>query len=198
MLMTRIHKPALLRRVFELGCIYTGQVVSYQQMLGQLQDAGNAATLAHYLELLSGAGLVSGLQKFSLNRLQQKASSPKFQVLNAALKTAQNRFLFETTKQNRVEWQKLIECAVGAHLLNASFGTKIETFYWKENNKHVDFILEKDKNLTVIEVNNPQKGKNVKGLDIFIQKYQPTKIIFVGEGGISVEEFLLSPLEAWI
>ncbi|MBA3813695.1 MAG: ATP-binding protein [Alphaproteobacteria bacterium] len=198
MLMTRIHKPALLRRVFELGCIFTGEVVSYQKMLGQLQDAGNAATLAHYLELLSGAGLVSGLQKFSLNRLQQKASSPKFQVLNTALTTAQNRLSFETTKQNRVEWHKLTECAVGAHLLNASFGSKTETFYWKENNKYVDFILKKNENLVVIEVNNQQKGKKSRGLEVFTQKFQPTKTVFIGEGGISVEEFLLTPLEACI
>jgi predicted AAA+ superfamily ATPase len=198
MLMTRIHKPALLRRVFELGCLCTGQVVSYQKMLGQLQDAGNAATLAHYLELLSGAGLVAGLQKFSLHATRQKASSPKLQVLNTALTTAQNYLSFKTTKQNRTEWQKLIECAVGAHLLNSTFGTKTELFYWKENNKYVDFILRNNNNLTVIEVNNTQKEKNIQGIDIFSQKYKPTKTIFIGKGGISVVEFLLSSPEAWV
>jgi len=55
LLLSRVDKPALLRRLFELGCRYSGQVLSYTKMLGQLQDAGNATTLAHYLDLLAGA-----------------------------------------------------------------------------------------------------------------------------------------------
>ena len=58
LLLTRVDKPALLRRLFELGCRYSGQVLSYTKMLGQLQDAGNTTTLAHYLDLLSGAGML--------------------------------------------------------------------------------------------------------------------------------------------
>ena len=54
LLLTRVDKPALLRRLFELGCRYSGQVLSYTKMLGQLQDAGNTTTLAHYLDLLAG------------------------------------------------------------------------------------------------------------------------------------------------
>lgn len=198
MLMTRVHKPALLRRVFELGCLCSGSVVSYQKMLGQLQDAGNTATLAHYLELLSGAGLVTGLQKFSLDSTRQKASSPKLQVLNTALATAHGRLSFKETKQDPECWHKLIESAVGAHIINSTFGTKTEIFYWKQDNKFVDFIIQKGKNLVVIDVNHSKKGKNVQGIDVFIQKYHPTKILIIGEGGISVEEFLLNPLDNWI
>lgn len=198
MLMTCIHKPALLRRVFELGCHYTGHVVSYQKMLGQLQDAGNAATLAHYLDLLSGAGLLTGLQKFSLAPIRQKASSPKLQVLNTALATAQNHLSFEAIKQHRDFWKRLIECAVGAHLLNSTFGTKTEVFYWKEENRSVDFIVRNDDNLIVVEVNNSQKGKNLQGVDVFTQKYSPARTLFVGEGGISIEDFLLRPVSSWL
>lgn len=198
MLMTCIHKPALLRRVFELGCHYTGHVLSYQKMLGQLQDAGNAATLAHYLDLLSGAGLVTGLQKFSLAPLRQKASSPKLQVLNTALTTAQSHLSFEATKQQREFWRRLIECTIGAHLLNSTFGTKTEVFYWKEDNRAIDFVVQNDNNLVVIDVNNSQKGKNIQGVDVFTQKYFPAKTIFVGEGGISIENFLLNPLSSWL
>lgn len=63
-----MDKPALLRQLFRLGCDYSGQVLSYQKILGQLQDAGNTTTLAHYLELLAGAGMLTGLQKFSGSR----------------------------------------------------------------------------------------------------------------------------------
>ena len=64
LLLTRVDKPALLRRLFELGCRYSGQVLSYTKMLGQLQDAGNTTTLAHYLDLLAGAGMLTGLPKY--------------------------------------------------------------------------------------------------------------------------------------
>jgi len=43
-----------LRRLFVLGCRYSGQVLSYQEMTGQLQDVGNTTTLAHDLRLLAG------------------------------------------------------------------------------------------------------------------------------------------------
>lgn len=198
MLMTRVHKPALLRRVFELGCLSTGSVVSYQKMLGQLQDAGNAATLAHYLELLSGAGLVAGLQKFSLDPSRQKASSPKLQVLNTALATAQSPLSFEETRQDHGCWKKLIECAIGAHLINSTFGTKAEIFYWKQDNRSVDFIIRKGKNLVVIDINSGQKGRNIQGISIFTEKYKPTNSLIIGEGGIPVEEFLLGQLEDWM
>lgn len=64
LLLNRVDKPALLRRLFELGCRYSGQILSYNKKLGRLQDAGNTTTLAHYLELLAGAGMLTGLPKF--------------------------------------------------------------------------------------------------------------------------------------
>jgi hypothetical protein len=198
MLMTRVHKPALLRRVFELGCLCSGSVVSYQKMLGQLQDAGNAATLAHYLELLEGVGLLAGVQKFSLDATQQKASSPKLQVLNTALATVQNSLSFEETRKDRELWKRLVECAIGAHLVNSHFGTRAEIFYWKEGNRSVDFILRKGKKLIVVDINHSHKGRNIQGIETFKEKFDPTKIIYVGEGGIPVEDFLSKPLEAWV
>jgi hypothetical protein len=52
LLLHRIQKPALLRQLYALSCDYAGQIVSYQKLLGQLQDAGNTTTLAHYQQLL--------------------------------------------------------------------------------------------------------------------------------------------------
>ena len=98
LLLTRVDKPALLRRLFELGCRYSGQVLSYTKMLGQLHDAGNTTTLAHYLELLGGAGLLTGLAKFSGRAVRQKGSSPKLQVLNTALMSAQSGLSFEEAR----------------------------------------------------------------------------------------------------
>ena len=63
--MTRVDKPALLKRLFELGVEWSGQILAYNKMLGQLQDAGNTTTLARYLDLLAASGLLAGLQKYA-------------------------------------------------------------------------------------------------------------------------------------
>ncbi|MCK4486031.1 MAG: ATP-binding protein, partial [Desulfobacterales bacterium] len=130
LLMTRVDKPALLRRLFELGCSYSGQVLSYQKMLGQLQDVGNTTTLAHYLNLFGGAGLLEGLPKYAGQRVRQRASSPKLQVLNTALITAQSQFSMEEAKRDTNYWGRLVESGVGATLINGLRGKGIEVFYW--------------------------------------------------------------------
>jgi len=198
MLMTRIHKPALLRRVFELGCHCTGDVLSYQKMIGQLQDAGNATTLANYLDLLSEAGLVAGLQKFSLDRLRQKVSSPKLQVFNSALTTAQSHLSFKSMQQGREAWRNLIEATIGGHLINSALGTKIEIFYWKEGNYVVDFVIRKGETIITLMVNPSKKGIGVRAVEVFSEIYRPQQNLIVGEQGIPVDQFLLTPLVTWI
>lgn len=91
LLLTRVDKPELLRRLFELACRYSGQVLSYTKMIGQLQDAGNTTTLAHYLDLLAGAGMVCGLPKYASDTARSRGSSPNWQVLNTALMTVARR-----------------------------------------------------------------------------------------------------------
>lgn len=198
MLMTRIHKPALLRNVFQLGCHYTGHVLSYQQMLGQLQDTGNVSTLAHYLELLSEAGLIMGLQKFYPDQLKQKASNPKLQVFNTALTTAQSHLSFEDMQEDQEAWNNLVICCVGTHLANSAFGSKIEVFYWKEGSRTIDFILRKGKIVLTLMVKNTKKENGFSAVDAFCQLYNPQQNLLIGEHGIPVKEFLLTPLDYWI
>ena len=198
MLMTRINKPTLLRRVFELGCHYSGQILSYQKMLGQLQEAGNATTVAHYLELLAGAGMVMGLPKFSFEIVRQKASSPKLQVLNTALITSQGSISFQEAQQDREMWGRLVESAIGAHLINSSQGTKLSVSYWREGNKEVDFIVRKGKDLAAIEVKSSKRRTSLPGMDAFSQRFRPQKKLLVGGQGISIEEFLLNPISNWL
>ena len=120
LLMAPVQKPALLRRLFDLACRYSGQMLSYQKMMGQLADAGNTTTLAHYLELLEGAGMVCGLQKYAGQALRQRASSPKLQVFNTALMgaiAASEGFGFERVRATPDLWGRMVESAVGAELL---------------------------------------------------------------------------------
>jgi hypothetical protein len=198
LLMTRVDKPALLRRLFHLGCDYSGQVLSYQKMVGQLQDAGNTTTLAHYLELLSGAGMLTGLSKFSDRRVRQRASSPKLQVMNTALMTASSPHAFEAAKKDRDFWGRLVESAAGAHLINTSLGTKTEVFYWREGTREVDYILRSGKSITAIEVKSGYAKESLPGMEAFSKAFKPTRKLLVGNRGIPMEEFLTKPATHWV
>ena len=197
LLLTRIDKQALLRQLFRLGTSYSCQIVSYQKMLGQLHDAGNTTTLAHYLELLSGSGLLSGLQKYSGSQVRQRSSSPKFLALNNALITAQSNLSFKVAKDNHDFWGRLVETAVGSHLLNGIAGTKLKLMYWREGSKEVDFILENESRLTALEVKSGRVRESLAGLDSFNGLYKPKRKLLVGQGGIPIEEFLITPAVEW-
>ncbi len=197
LLLTRVDKPALLRRLFELGCRYSGQVLSYTKMLGQLHDAGNTTTLAHYLELLGGAGLLIGLSKFARRPVRQKGSSPKLQVLNTALMTAQSGLSFEEAKEDREFWGRLVESAIGAHLANAAAVGECDLFYWRERNREVDFVARAGRAITAIEVKSGRSRDAHPGLAAFAEAFKPTRQLLVGGDGIPVEEFLLKPVRHW-
>ena len=198
LLLTRVDKPALLRRLFHLCCDYSGQVLSYQKMLGQLHDAGNTTTLAHYLELLNGAGLIAGLPKFSGKRVMQRASSPKVQVLNTALMSAVSNLSFEAAREDREYWGRLVESAVGSHLINSTRGKNIELFYWLERSQEVDFVLRSGADIVSIEVKSGRKRERLTGVEAFSRTFRVKRQLLVGTQGIPVGEFLSTPVETWI
>ena len=198
LLLTRVDKPALLRRLFQLGCSFSGQILSYQKMIGQLQDAGNTTTLAHYLELLTGAGMLTGLQKFAAHQVRERASSPKLQVLNTALITAQSRLTFDEAQKDREFWGRLVESAVGAHLINSAAGTGVELFYWRERGRDVDFILRSGKTVVAIEVKSSSRKEGLPGMDAFDKTFKPKRKLLVGGDGISLEKFMLIPASEWV
>lgn len=198
LLLTRVDKPALLRRLFELGCQYSGQVLSYSKMVGQLQDAGNTTTLAHYLELLGGAGLLVGLGKYSGRTVRQRASSPRLQVLNTALMSSQTGRLYDEARDDRELWGRLVESTVGAHLANAAAAREIELFYWRDRNREVDFVARAGKHLVAIEVKSAQRSGRLSGMDAFRATARPTRALLVGGDGIALEEFLTRPVAHWI
>jgi predicted AAA+ superfamily ATPase len=186
-----VHKPALLRNLFYLGCHYSGQILSYQKMTGQLQDVGNTTTLAHYLELLSGAGLLTGLNKFAGQIVRQRNSSPKFQVFNTALMSAQLPNTFEDTQKNPELWGRLLESTIGAHLLNQIVGTDIKMYYWREKNKEVDFVLQRGDQLIALEVKSGWRKEALPGISVFNAAFQPGKLLLISEHGLKPEKFLM-------
>lgn len=104
LMLTRVDKPALLKRLFELGCLYSGQILSFTKIMGQLHDAGNTTTLSHYLGLLNTAGLLGGLEKFAKDVIRKRSSSPKFQVHNTALISCQRPEHFAAVVNLPAEW----------------------------------------------------------------------------------------------
>ena len=185
---TPISKPALLRQTFELGAAYSGQLLSLNKMLGALQDAGNTATLAGYIHLLEESGLLCGLQKFSIDTAR-KASIPKLQVYNNALKRVYNPFTFEQTIRDRKIWGHIFESGIGAYLVSQAFIHRFEVFYWRERNDEVDFILCKKGSVVAIEVKSNAE-KKTDGLAKFRQLFRPQSSFIVGDGGIEAEDFL--------
>lgn len=195
---TRIDKPALMRRLFGFGSIYSGQIFSYQKMLGQLHDVGNVTTLSHYLDLLASAGLLAGLQKYSGNTIKLRGSSPKLQVFNSALTNAQLSVTFESARAQPDQWGRLVESAVGAYLLNEIQGTSIELYYWRDRNQEVDYVLKQGKTLVAIEVKSGRLRGELSGMNDFIKRFKPDKTILVGQDGITLEQFFLTPLTTLI
>ena len=197
LLMRRVDKPALLRRLFELGCQYSGQMLSYTKMLGQLQDAGNTTTLAHYLDLLGAAELLEGLAKFAGQRVRRRASSPKFQVHNNALITSQWDLSFEDAKADGQSWGRLVESAVGMWLVNAAKGTQVAVQYWASGNSEVDFVLVKGAKAIAVEVKSARRGGRLSGMDAFSSEFKVHKKLLVGADGIPIEEFMTTDLLSW-
>ncbi len=198
LLLTRVDKPALLRRLFELGCTYSGQILSYNKMLGQLEDAGNATTLAHYLDLLAKAGMLIRLPKYAGQVVRQRGYSPKLQVFNTALITAQREIPIKDALNESNFKGHLVESAIGVHLVNATANRKIKVYYWRENNLEVDFVVETGSTLTAIEVKSGRVKNSVPGISAVANAFNPSRVLLIGSRGISVYEFLSKSVEHWL
>lgn len=195
LMLTRVDKPALLKRLFELGCHYSGQILSFTKIQGQLQDAGNTTTLSHYLNLLDTAGLLAGIEKYAADIIRKRSSSPRFQVHNNALLSAQKNEYFSEIMKKPAEWGHIIESSLGAHMINHSISQNYSVYYWRERNYEVDFILERRGKIIAIEVKNNNSEKN-KGVEAFRNKFKPDKIYLISNNGLSWQEFLrINPIE---
>lgn len=190
-----IYKPALMKQLFELGCSYSAEMLSLTKLMGQLQDAGNVTTLAAYLELLDQCTLLKGLQKYAHDDARKRSSIPKYQVYNNALLTAYKGRSFLTDRTDTQLWGCWVESAIGAHLIGSAEELDYQIFYWRESSLEVDFILVNKGKVTAIEVKSGRRGMN-SGLPAFAKAFHPHRSFVVGTGGVSIEDFLSSDLEA--
>jgi uncharacterized protein len=189
LLLTRVDKPALLRSLFRLVCDYSAQVVSYQKLTGQLQDAGNTTTLAHYLDLLSAAGLATGLEKYAAGKVRQRRSTPKLMALDTALVSATSGLAFAEARADSEHWGRQVETAVGAHLL-ATRDPRAEVLYWRERGREVDFVVQRGNRLTAIEVKSGRRRDDLPGMAAFEKAHGPARKLLVGGDGTPLDAFL--------
>lgn len=190
-----VAKPALLRHLFMLAVAQPAQILSYNKMLGQLQDAGNTTTLAHYLKLLESAFLISGLELFKQGINAKRGSSPKLIIWNNSLINAIYGEPFEKARKDYSRWGRLVENAVGAHLLNHLTGLPYSVSYWRKGALEVDFTVKTPRNLWAIEVKSG-KSSNPKGLAAFCSLYSDAKPLTIGPQGMAFDEFFrTNPIE---
>ena len=191
----RVEKPALLKQLFELSAYHSGQILSYNKMLGQFEEKSHTITLARYFALLSKAGLVESLPLYSASFSGQKKYASKLNVLNTALISACSVYSFEAAQENPRFWGQLTESAVGAHLINTK-EDRMRLSYWRRNGDEVDFVLNFDRKLFAIEVKGG-KARSLRGMEAFKSNYRKSKPIpvLVGPDGIPLEEFLATPAE---
>lgn len=192
----RIAKPALLRHLFALAAAYPAQILSYNKMLGQLQDAGNTTTLASYLHLLETAYLISGLETFSRGKVRQRASSPKLILWNNALVSSLSLLSRKQALADGGWWGRLVENAVGGYLINGLHGPDWSVSYWREGNLEVDFVVSHGSRMWALEVKSGRPGKS-SGLAEFRRRYSQAKVWMVGAGGIALEEFFSRAPTEW-
>lgn len=184
-----IYKPELMKRLFKLGCSYSGEELALDKMLGQLHDAGNITTLAGYLTTLDESKLLCGLQKYASDDARKYNSVPKLMVYNTALFSVQKRMTFEKAYTTPKLWGRWVENAVGAYLLNQADEYDYKVYYWRDRDDEVDFIIEYNRQCIAIEVKSGINTKN-KGLSVFRNKFHPVLSFVVGSNGIPIEEFL--------
>lgn len=196
--MTRVDKPALLRRLFELGCHYSGQELSYTKLLGQLQDAGNTTTLSWYAELTSAIGLLTPMRKYAGQQVRQRASSPKWMVHDTGLMTAPLGITLAQARKDHVLWGRIVESAVGAHLLRSARDEGFEVFYWRDGRHEVDFVAVRGGKVTAIEVKSGKPRVGIPGIAAFQDAFAPHRLLLVGDGGIGIADFLSRPASHWL
>jgi predicted AAA+ superfamily ATPase len=191
LMLENIAKPALLRQLCELGMAYNTQILSYNKMLGQLHDAGNTETLAKNLTLLGEAKLIQGIEAYSGKAVKSRASSPKFVNYTTALMTARETLVFKEARADPVFWGRVVEGAVGAHLLlHASSDSRLKVYYFREGDREVDFVVKFGGKLLGIEVKSGGTGKTGEGIARFKERFPAAQTLLVGASGLPLEDFL--------
>lgn len=169
LLQARVKSPTLFRQAFYLVMSHPARVVSYNKLLGQLQDKGNINVVKYYIELLEGAFLVKAIHKYSKTTLRKLSSSPKLVPLAPALSCFAHQGELGSEYLGHV-----FEATVGSTLLRNDF----ELFYWAEGQAEIDFVLEYGRTLIGIEVKSGRQ-RHSQSIDRFLAAHPKAKIVYI-------------------
>ncbi len=169
LLQAKVKSPALFRQCFYALATSPAQVLSYNKILGQLQDKGNIDLVKYYIDLFAGAYLVQILPKFNGSELKKKQSSPKIIPMTPALCTFHRLDNLPPDYMGRV-----FEALVGSQLIRA--GLKVS--YWSEGDFEVDFIVELKGKTIAVEVKSGAQKKS-SSLQKFLKKYPDSEVKFI-------------------
>lgn len=189
----RVDRPELLRCLFELAAGHSAQILTLRGALKMLAEGGHPGTVARYLDLLENAGLVASLRGYARYAGRRIDSHAKLNVLDTALMTAVSGRSFDEARNPGGFRGRLVETAVGAHLYNTRApGDRLH--YWQDRDgREVDFVLERGGKLVGCEVKSGPHPRPRSGLREFARRFDGTTPLVVGEGGISLDEFLSTP-----
>ena len=192
--LTNVQKPAVLKNLFELGCMYSGQILSYTKILGQIAESGNTTTLTHYQKLLDQVWFLSGIQKYSRSKVSVRSSIPKWNVYNTSFMSVKADYSFNDALRSPEIWGRHVENSIGAYLLNEVRIKNWELYYWREGNYEVDFVIKNNNKVIALEVKSG-RYKIHKGMEEFNNKFKPYKTLHVSNDSLSWKKFLAIDLE---
>jgi predicted AAA+ superfamily ATPase len=141
--------------------------------------------------------MLVGLSKYAGQVVRQRASSPKFQVLDSALFAAMSGRTFAEARSDPEFWGRVTEIAVGAHLANAAACDECDLFYWRDGGHEVDFVVRVGRKVVAIEVKSSRSRTAKAGLLRFAAAFRTDRKLLVGGDGIPVADFLLHPIQHW-
>jgi predicted AAA+ superfamily ATPase len=197
LMMEEVRKPALLRALFNLGASYSAQELSYTKILGQLQDAGNVVTIAHYLELLEKAGMLCGLNKFSHSPIQVRRSTPRLMVFDTSLMTYAAGASKARLLKDPSRFGHLVESAVGAYLLARSKAEGFQVYWWRDRDQEVDFVVQAGESISAIEVKSGEVRKPL-GSMAFKKRFPQAHMLIVGDSACPLADFLSGAIPLFV
>lgn len=195
--MERLRKHSLVKRLFDLGTERSGQVLSDEQVLDLHPSVRKRSTVTSYFDLLSSVGLMAGTEPFTTLDYLDTLRGFGLNVLSTAFLTVGSGYTFEEAQADRRYWGRLVKNAVGAHLLN-TIGYVANIRYWREGDLEVDFVLTAAGRLLAIDVSVDSARSEARGREAFVRRFSNASSMVIGDGGVSVEEFLSIPAREWV
>ena len=83
-------------------------------------------------------------------------------------------------------------------LANAAAAGECQVFYWRERSREVDFVVRAGRKVAAIEVKTNRRREALPGLATFLQVEPAARPVLIGADGISIEQALVQPINAWL